>query len=98
VATPRSTQSNTRVWRSGVRFDCPQCGKLLKDDRAHSPSIKAGCPTCSADLRLVGKGERMVEHAEWYRCTECEQLYMKRRGEIVETKPRSGFDEFTVFS
>lgn len=88
--------NGSRIWRSGVRFDCPACGKLLKDDAAHAPKIVGGCPACEKDLRLVGKGDRIVEHAEWYRCLGCKQLYMKRRGEIVETKPRSGFDEFTV--
>jgi phage FluMu protein Com len=85
-----------RVWRSGVRFDCAECGKLLKDDAEHSESIDSGCPKCGGNLRLVGQGERMVEHAQWFRCLACEQLYMKRRGEIVETKPRSGFVEFTT--
>jgi hypothetical protein len=46
---------------------------------------------------MVGRGERMVENAEWYRCLSCERLFMKRRGEIVETKPRAGFEEFTRF-
>lgn len=87
----------TRVWRSGVRFDCPDCGKLWKDDARHAEIIESGCPKCSGDLRLVGLGERMVEHAKWFRCLKCEQLYMKRRGEIVETKPRNGFEEFTTF-
>jgi len=86
-----------RVWRSGVRFDCPECGKLLKDDADHAESIECGCPKCGGDLRLVGQGERMVEHAQWFRCLDCERLYMKRRREIVETKPRNGFDEFTTF-
>lgn len=88
--------SDTRIWRSGVRFDCPDCGQLLKNDPAHATQIDGGCASCGSDLRLVGKGDRIVEHAEWYRCLDCKQLYMKRRGELVETKPRSGFDEFTV--
>jgi hypothetical protein len=86
-----------RVWRSGVRFDCPECGKLLKDDSDHSPVLPGGCGACGGDLRMVGKGERMVENAEWYRCLGCSRLYMRRRGEVVETKPRSGFEEFTRF-
>lgn len=36
----------------------------------------------------------MVQGADWFRCLECKQLYMRRRGEIVETKPRSGFAEY----
>jgi hypothetical protein len=91
------TTSQKRVWRSGVRFDCPECGKLLKNDPEHATLLIAGCAKCHGDLRLVGQGERMVESAAWYRCLDCKQLYMKRRGEIVETKPRSGFDEFTQF-
>lgn len=86
-----------RVWRSGVRFDCPDCGKLLKDDADHARELVDGCRACAGDLRLVGKGDRIVESAEWYRCLECKRLYMKRRGEIVETQPRSGFAEFTTF-
>jgi hypothetical protein len=82
-----------RVWRSGVRFDCTECGKLLKDDAEHAEEIADGC-ACGGTLRLVGKGERMVEFAEWYRCLDCRTLYMKRRGELVETKERSGFAEF----
>ena len=86
-----------RIWRSGVRFDCPECGQLWKDDETHAPEIARGCEKCGGTLRLVGQGERMVEHAEWYRCLSCSNLYMKRRGEIVETKPRSGFAEFATF-
>jgi hypothetical protein len=88
--------AESKIWRSGVRFDCPECGELLKDDAAHAPEIADGCAACGGDLRLVGKGDRIVENAEWYRCLGCKQLYMKRRGELVETKPRSGFEEFTV--
>jgi predicted RNA-binding Zn-ribbon protein involved in translation (DUF1610 family) len=88
--------TDSKIWRSGVRFDCPECGALLKDDAVHATAIDGGCSSCGGDLRLVGKGDRIVESAEWYRCLECKQLYMKRRGEIVETKPRSGFEEFTV--
>ncbi len=89
--------STRRVWRSGVRFDCPECGLLLKDDPAHATEIDRGCAACGGTLRLVGKGERMVEHAEWYRCLSCQRLFMKRRGEVVETRPRAGFEEFTRF-
>jgi len=92
-----TTQNTKKVWRSGVRFDCPECGKLLKDDPYHAAVIEAACPGCEGDLRLVGQGERMVESAQWYRCLGCKRLYMKRRGEIVETKPRNGFVEFTQF-
>lgn len=84
-----------RVWRSGVRFDCPECGKLLKDDSEHADHIEGACEKCGGTLRLVGHGEAMVQGAMWYRCLDCKALYMKRRGEIVPTKPRSGFDEFT---
>lgn len=86
-----------RVWRSGVRFDCPDCGRLWKDDPDHAASVEAGCPACGGDLRLVGQGERMVQNARWYRCLSCSALYMERRGELVETRERSGFAEFTRF-
>jgi predicted nucleic acid-binding Zn-ribbon protein len=87
----------TRIWRSGVRFDCPECGALLKDDEEHAPVLTNGCPDCGGSMRLVGKGERMVEFAKWFRCLSCRRLYMDRRGEIVSTQPRSGFEEFTQF-
>lgn len=86
-----------RVWRSGVRFDCPDCGRLWKDDGDHAAEVEAGCAKCGGDLRLVGLGERMVEHARWFRCVSCWVLYMQRRGELVETRERSGFAEFTRF-
>ena len=86
-----------RVWRSGVRFDCPECGLLLKDDADHATHVEHGCAICGGTLRLVGRGERMVGNAEWYRCLSCERLFMRRRGEVVETGSRSGFDEFTRF-
>jgi len=89
--------TSNRIWRSGVRFDCPECGRLWKDDDAHAPELQNSCVECGADLRLVGAGERIVEFANWYRCLGCGELYMARRGELVKTKPRSGFDEFTQF-
>lgn len=97
MSTSGSQAKGHRIWRSGVRFDCPDCGKLLKDDDQHSETLGSGCAACGGDLRLVGQGERMVEHAQWYRCLACHALFMKRRGEVVETRPRSGFDEFTQF-
>jgi predicted RNA-binding Zn-ribbon protein involved in translation (DUF1610 family) len=89
--------SQKRVWRSGVRFDCAECGRLLKDDPDHAATIHNGCTSCGGELRLVGQGERMVEHAQWFRCLSCTRLFMKRRGELVETKPRNGFEQFTQF-
>lgn len=86
-----------RIWRSGVRFDCPDCGKLLKEDAEHAAELPEGCGACGGDIRLVGKGDAKVEGAEWYRCLSCRKLYMKRRGEIVETGPRTGFEEFASF-
>lgn len=92
-----ASSESKRVWRSGVRFDCPICGRLFKDDAEHAPEIAAGCVACGEDLRLVGQGDPKVESAKWYRCLSCKKLYMQRRGEVVETKPRSGFEEFTNF-
>jgi hypothetical protein len=86
-----------RVWRSGVRFDCPECGRLWKDDPDHAPEKAGACLSCGGDLRLVGKGEAMVQHAEWYRCLACHEVHMNRRGELVVTRPRSGFAEYTEF-
>ncbi len=88
-----------RIFRSGVRFDCPQCGKLLKDDVKHAKQVKKGCPTCSGDLRLVGIGDStyLIGGAIWFRCLECKALFMKRRGELVPTQPRAGFKQFTEF-
>lgn len=79
-----------------MRFDCPECGLLLKEDAVHAETHDESC-SCGGELRLVARGERMVEHAKWYRCESCEQLYMQRRGEVVETRPRAGFEEFTRF-
>ncbi|WP_156044186.1 hypothetical protein [Cellulomonas sp. HZM] len=86
--------ASKRVWRAGVRFDCPECGLLWRDDEEHAESLSGACPSCSGDLRLVGRGEQLVEFAKWYRCVACGELAMKRRGEIVPTKPRTGFAEF----
>lgn len=82
-----------RVYRAGVYFDCPECGNLWRDDQEHAPRIEAGCPTCAGDLQLVGDGSHMVEYAKWFRCKQCSGLFMKRRGEVVPTKPRTGFAE-----
>jgi predicted RNA-binding Zn-ribbon protein involved in translation (DUF1610 family) len=78
-----------------VRFDCPECGELLRDDEKHSEELPDACSSCGGTLRMVGKGERMVEFADWFRCLDCRNLYMRRRGEIVETRERSGFAEFS---
>lgn len=88
--------SQKRIWRSGVRFDCPECGLLWKDDAQHSPTIAKGCLECEGDLRLVGRGDSpSVGGANWYRCLKCKALFMHRRGEMVPTQPRTGFVEFT---
>jgi DNA-directed RNA polymerase subunit RPC12/RpoP len=88
-----------RVYRSGARFDCAECGKLLRDDDEHSVIVKGGCPSCRGDLRLVAVGEDMqlVGDARWFRCMACKVLYMQRRSELVPTQPRMGFKEFTQF-
>lgn len=85
----------SKVYRSGVRFDCEQCGLLLRDDDAHADEISGACLTCGGTLRLVGVGNNLVQNARWLRCRACSQLHMQRRGEIVMTTPRNGFDEFS---
>lgn len=88
--------AHKRVWRSGVRFDCPECGRLWKDDEAHAPTKASGCLDCGGNLRMVGKGDSpSVGGANWYRCLACKGLFMHRRGELVPTQPRTGFAEFT---
>jgi predicted RNA-binding Zn-ribbon protein involved in translation (DUF1610 family) len=83
-----------RVWRSGVRFDCPDCGKLWRDDDEHAEHHREPCPDCGGELRMVGRGEAIVQFAKWFRCRDCGHLYMWRRGELASTGPRSGFNEF----
>jgi len=86
-----------RVYRSGVRFNCPQCGLLYRDDTEHSEVISNKCMRCGHGLKLVARGENrtLVGDACWFRCTGCRQLYMRRRGSVVVTGPRSGFAEYT---
>ena len=87
-----------RVYRSGVRFDCPECGKLLKDDPLHATKLEKGCLACGGDLRLVAKGEdTLVGGAIWFRCLKCKALFIKRRGELLPNQGRSGFKEYTEF-
>ena len=83
-----------RIWRSGVRFDCPECGQLWRDDLDHSETLRAGCPWCGGDTRMVGKGDHIVQWAKWFKCLSCGELAMQRRGEVVRTGARSGFDKF----
>jgi predicted RNA-binding Zn-ribbon protein involved in translation (DUF1610 family) len=93
-----TSSPDRRIWRSGVRFNCPECGRLWRDDADHAPVLAKSCAACGGDFRLVGKGDSpFVQDANWYRCLGCKNLYMRRRGEIVTTKPRSGFAEFTGF-
>lgn len=77
-----------------MRFDCPERGRLWRDDPVHAERIPPACPSCGGDLSLVGLGKQLVEFAKWYRCGSCGELTMKRRGEIVPTKPRTGFEQF----
>lgn len=82
-----------------MRFDCPMCGLLLKDDIEHATPLASACPSCGrGPLRLVGRGDSpAVGDANWYRCGSCRRLAMRRRGEVVSTQPRTGFAEFTEF-
>lgn len=83
-----------RVWRSGVRFDCPECGLFWRDDVLHAEVRPEPCPDCGGLLGLVGLGERIVEYAKWFKCRDCGQLWMWRRGELARTGPRLGFDQY----
>ena len=87
--------AKARVHKAGVFFDCPECGKLLRDCREHNLPDPAICPRCGDALGIVGIGNTMVQNAVWLRCRGCSKLLMKRRGELVETKPRSGFSKFS---
>lgn len=82
-----------RVHKAGVFFDC-DCGKLLRDCGEHVVADPSSCPACSGGLRVVGIGNAMVQNAIWSRCRSCKSLWMKRRGELVETRPRAGFELF----
>ena len=86
--------AKTRVHKAGVFFDCAECGKLLRDCAEHNSPIPPHCPNCGAGLVVVGIGNAMVQNAVWLRCRSCSKLWMKRRGELVETKPRSGFERY----
>ncbi len=86
--------AKTRVHKAGVFFDCSECGKLLRDCAEHNAPIPSDCPNCGAGLVVVGIGNAMVQNAVWLRCRACSKLWMKRRGELVETKPRSGFERY----
>jgi phage FluMu protein Com len=86
--------AKTRVHKAGVFFDCGECGKLLRDCAEHNSPIPSDCPNCGAGLVVVGIGNAMVQNAVWLRCRACSKLWMKRRGELVETKPRSGFERY----
>ena len=85
------------IRRAGVLFNCPECGKLWKDDGQHGETQVGACSRCSGDLRLVGMSAdaMLVGDAVWYRCMGCGQLFMKRRGEIVTAENRAGFEDFT---
>jgi hypothetical protein len=84
-----------RVHKAGVFFDCVECGKLLRECIEHNPPDPPTCPECSGALRTVGIGNAMVQYAVWLRCGACKKLWMRRRGAVVETKPRAGFDRYT---
>lgn len=66
---------------------------LLRDDDEHAERLAGQCPACEGQLRLVGKGENSVEFAKWYCCEGCDEPFMRRLGEIVPTKPRSGIEQ-----
>lgn len=83
-----------RVYKAGVFFDCTECGELLRDCGAHHQADPSECPKCDGEMRIVGIGSGMVQGAIWLRCLSCKKLFMRRRGEVVETKPRSGFDRY----
>lgn len=90
---------NRGFYRSGVRFDCPDCGTLLKDEKKHLVVLRSQCFTCHSDLKLVAVGANtaMVGDARWFRCVKCKMLFMQRRGEVVATTPRRGFKDVTEF-
>lgn len=89
--------TDSRIYRTGVRFDCQTCGKLLRDCTQHRTPLESPCADCGGDLMIVAWGENkaLVGDAKWYRCNKCRSLHMQRRGKIVKTGPRTGFDEFT---
>jgi hypothetical protein len=87
--------AKTRVHKAGVFFDCSECGKLLRDCSEHNPAEPASCPNCRGSLRVVGIGNAIVQNAVWLRCLACKALFMRRRGALVPTKPRSGFEKYS---
>ncbi len=83
-----------KIHRNGVDFTCSRCGRLLRDCIEHNPADVGACPSCDGDLRKVGVGNNLVGNAVWYRCEHCGGYFMHRRGELVETHARNGFEEF----
>ena len=84
-----------RKYRSGVFFDCTICGQLLRDCQEHNAPEPRSCPICKGDLKLVGVGaNEFVGNASWLRCVACARIFIRRRGDTIETKPRAGFDEY----
>ena len=88
------TKNVRRRFKAGVFFDCERCGRLLRDCDEHHPTDQQ-CPDCLAPLRVVGVGNAMVEGAVWLRCLACKELFMRRRGELVHTRPRAGFETYS---
>ncbi len=86
-----------RPWRSHVDFACPDCGRLLVECDEHHPPDRE-CLACGKLAKLVGIGSHNVGGARWYRCRDCGQLHMFRRGELVKTGERAGTLEFGSLS
>lgn len=83
------------IVRNGARFNCEVCGELLREDDFHRRVHESSCDKCGGELRLVAYSvTKMTGDAKWFKCEDCSQLFMHRRGELVETQPRGGFDQF----
>ena len=90
-----STGKQARIVKKSLVFTCDECGELWVRDREHGVVVSTACLDCSSDLLLIaiGLGD-WVGDATWYRCSGCEAVFMKARGEYSHDVEREGFQKY----